>query len=305
MASRQVGKGVGAARKKARSAVRARLEGGREAGRQALARARRSVSGSPDGAPIGHLSLLRSPTVPMPFHVMARQIRVATYNVHRWTGLNGRKAPDSARAASVIAELDADVVALQEVLRPLKGEDPLESLADMLGFHLAFAVTRQHRRGQLGNAVLSRFPIEGLSVLDISHSRIERRGALCAQFAAGESGVRLSVIATHLSLVDRTRHRQVQALLEHPQLVSGAAVLLGDMNAWRRCKASRELDETLERHHNRAWPASFPSPSPVLALDRIYARGASVVDVRAHKSRGARRASDHLPVVAEVALKPI
>ena len=77
------------------------------------------------------------------------------------------------------------------------------------------------------------------------------------------------------------------------------------MNAWRRCKAIRELDETLERHHNRAWPASFPSPSPVLALDRIYARGASVVDVRAHKSRGARRASDHLPVVAEVALKPI
>ena len=80
-------------------------------------------------------------------------------------------------------------------------------------------------------------------------------------------------------------------------------MLLGDMNAWRRCKASRELDETLERHHNRSWPASFPAPRPVLALDRVYARGATVSEVRAHKTPTARRASDHLPIVAQVGLK--
>jgi len=234
---------------------------------------------------------------------MSREIRVATYNVHRWSGLNGRGAPDPARASFVISELDADVIALQEALRPFHGEDPLEMLSDALGLHLAFAVTRHHKRGQLGNAILSRYPIEGLSVLDISHSRIERRGALCAQFAAGAGLESVSVMATHLSLVDRTRRRQVQSLLEHPPLASGAAILLGDMNAWRRCKASRELDETLERHHNRAWPATFPAPRPVLSLDRIYARGASVVDVAAHDTPAARRASDHLPVVARVQLK--
>ena len=234
---------------------------------------------------------------------MDREISVATYNVHRWSGLNGRGAPDPARAAFVISELDADVIARQEVLRPFTGEDPLELLSDALGFHLAFAVTRQHRRGQLGNAILSRFPIEGLSVLDISQSRIERRGALCAQFSGWQERAHVSVIATHLSLVDRTRRRQVQALLEHPQLASGATILLGDMNAWRRCKASRELDETLERHHNRSWPASFPAPRPVLALDRVYARGATVSRVETHESPAARRASDHLPVIARVALK--
>jgi endonuclease/exonuclease/phosphatase family metal-dependent hydrolase len=307
---------------KARAVVRERLADGRrriadgrEAGREAIARARRSVGRRKAPAPppaSPHLSLLRSPALPMPTEAMSREIRVATYNVHRWTGLNGRRAPDPARAAFVISELDADVVALQEVLRPFTGEDPLELLSDALGLHLAFAVTRQHRRGQLGNAILSRFPIEGLSVLDISHSRIERRGALCAQFSAvvepsgdgnGGGSERIAVIATHLSLVDRTRHRQVQSLLEHPQLATGATVLLGDMNAWRRCKASRELDESLEQHHNRAWPATFPSPRPVLALDRVYARGASVVEVEAHDSAAARRASDHLPVVARVALE--
>jgi endonuclease/exonuclease/phosphatase family metal-dependent hydrolase len=234
---------------------------------------------------------------------MPREISVATYNVHRWSGVNGRGTPDAARAAFVISELDADVIALQEVLRPFTGEDPLEMLSDALGLHLAFAVTRQHRLGQLGNAILSRFPISGLSVLDISHSRIERRGALCARFNDKPGGAGVAIVATHLSLVDRTRHRQVQSLLEHPELASGAAVLLGDMNAWRNCKASRELDETLERHHNRAWPASFPAPRPVLALDRIYARGADVIDVRTHESAASKRASDHLPVVARVALK--
>ncbi|HEX9730542.1 MAG TPA: endonuclease, partial [Thermoanaerobaculia bacterium] len=55
-----------------------------------------------------------------------------------------------------------------------------------------------------------------------------------------------------------------------------------------------------ERHHNRAWPATFPATSPLLALDRIYARGVRVIDVRTHQSAAARRGSDHLPVVASI-----
>ncbi|HEX8386671.1 MAG TPA: hypothetical protein VF576_10830, partial [Rubricoccaceae bacterium] len=55
-----------------------------------------------------------------------------------------------------------------------------------------------------------------------------------------------------------------------------------------------------QQHHNAAWPASYPSVRPVLALDRLYARGARVLDIRAHTSAAARRGSDHLPVVATV-----
>ena len=140
-------------------------------------------------------------------------------------------------------------------------------------------------------------------MIDISFSRIERRGALAAH--VGHAGAGLGIVATHLSLVDRTRDRQVQSLLEHPQMNSGPAVLMGDMNAWRRCKGSQQLDRSLNLHHNVAWPPSFPSTRPMLALDRIYARGAAVVDVRNHDSPAARRASDHLPVVAEVALEKV
>ena len=71
-------------------------------------------------------------------------------------------------------------------------------------------------------------------------------------------------------------------------------------NAWRQCKAIRALDEELTSHHNTEWPASFPAASPMLALDRIYTRGVRIVEIAAHASRAARRASDHLPIIARV-----
>ncbi len=239
---------------------------------------------------------------------MSRHITVATYNVHRWTGHNGRSKPDPARAGFVISELGADVIALQEVLRPPgpEADDPLVRLAEALGMHMAFAVTRPHRRGELGNAILSRWPISGVSILDLSFSLVEKRVAVAASFDEMHADVddSLNVVATHLALVDRTRRRQVESLLQHPQLHRGPSLLMGDMNAWRRCEATRSLDRGFELHHNREWPASFPAARPVLALDRIYARGAKVREVRAHATPSARRASDHLPVVAEVELPP-
>ena len=270
--------------------------------------ARESVNG-PRTLPLEpHLCFVMSPRRPITPVIMSSSVRVATYNVHRWQGANGRAKPDVARAGYVISELDADVVALQEVLRPFDAEyagdpsqDPLSLLCEELDLHLAFAVTRRHRRGQLGNAILSRFPITAISVLDISYSRIERRGALAAQ--VGHAGATLGVVATHLSLVDRTRHRQVQSLMEHPALNAGPAVLMGDMNAWRKCKGSKALEEELGLHHNRDWPASFPASRPMLSLDRIYTRSADVVEVRQHDTPAARKASDHLPVVAEVEVK--
>jgi endonuclease/exonuclease/phosphatase family metal-dependent hydrolase len=249
----------------------------------------------PSAAP--HLALVRAPRAAVQ-GPMGRDISVATYNVHRWTGLSGRREPDAARAGLVISELRADVIALQEVLRPYQGEDPLEAIADALGLHVAFASTRDHRQGQLGNAILSRWPLAGVTVLDLSFSRMERRLAMAAQvpFAGGL----LDVVATHLALGDRTRHRQVRSLLDHPRFVSGPTLLMGDLNAWRRCRATRALEDEL--HHNLRWPPSFPSARPVLALDRIYSRGARIVEIRTHGSRAARSASDHLPVVATIEL---
>jgi endonuclease/exonuclease/phosphatase family metal-dependent hydrolase len=247
------------------------------------------------------LGLVRAPLYPSAPSPTGKELIVATYNVHRWTGVgSSNRGPDAERASFVISELGADVLALQEVVRPFAGEDPLVRLADQLRLHVAFVTTRIHRLGELGNAILSRWPITSASLLDLNFSRIERRTAVAAQLST--DGGPLSLVATHLAIVDRTRHRQVRHLLDHPNL-QGPVILLGDMNMWRtNDKATKALEAELPTHSEIDWPASFPAARPVLALDRIYARGAKVLEVRAHQSPAARRASDHLPVVARVSL---
>ena len=247
-----------------------------------------------------YLASVRPPAVPGPVPAFGDWFEVATYNVHRWSGVTGGRRWMPELASDVIVELGSDVIALQECLRPIGAEDPLERIADELQLYLAFVSTRAHRLGELGNAILSRWPMTGVFTLDLSQGRLERRSAIAAQFRGDLRSV--AVVATHLGLIDRTRERQVRSLLSHPQL-QGPTILLGDMNAWRRCAATRRLDrEFTERHHNKSWPPTFPSTRPVLALDRVYARGAQVKQVRTHKSRLARRGSDHLPVIATIEL---
>lgn len=250
-------------------------------------------------AALPYLAAVRAPSLPSA-GALGRDFTIATYNVHRWQGLNGVRTPDPARAGFVISELGADIVALQEVLRPFDEEDPLQQLAESLRLHLAFVTTRVHRRGEIGNAILSRWPITSVFSLDLSFSRVEKRSAVAVQFS-GSAGT-LAVVATHLALVDRTRRRQVESILSHPQL-QGAVLLAGDLNAWRRCEATRALERELVSHQSLVWPRTFPAARPVLALDRIYARGAKLLEVNAHESAAARRASDHLPVIAKVRIQ--
>ncbi|MEM6326946.1 MAG: endonuclease/exonuclease/phosphatase family protein [Bacteroidota bacterium] len=241
--------------------------------------------------------LAASPEAPPP-GLLRRGFQIATYNVHRWAGVRGGRQYAPERVGAVLDEIGADVVALQEVLRPTGGDDPLREIARGLGMHLAFVVTRMHKRGELGNAVLSRWPLAGAEAIDLTFSRIERRAALAVRLSDEETPVR--IVSTHLAIVDRIRTRQVQALLQHPHLGGGPTVLLGDMNAWRKTPASRGLDAYAERHHNARWPASWPSVRPVLALDRVYASGARVTGLHAHETAASRQASDHLPIVGMV-----
>ncbi len=250
--------------------------------------------------PAPYLAELTAPLTAAP-PPLGLRFRVATYNVHRWAGVRGGRKYEPDRVLTVLGELGADVLALQEVLRPTDRPDPLRQAARMLGFHLAFVVTRIHKRGELGNAILSRWPLAGAEAIDLSFGRLERRAALAVRLTNGAASP-ITIASTHLAIVDRTRTRQVEALLNHPHFDGGPAVLLGDMNAWRKTPASRSLDGFAERHANRDWPASYPSPRPVMALDRIYARGAEIADLHAHESADSRQASDHLPVVGTVVL---
>lgn len=225
-------------------------------------------------------------------------LKVATYNVHRWRGRGKNRAMNPEATQAVLKALDADVIALQEALHPFDAPDPAASIAKALGYYMARVVIRAHRHGALCNVILSRWPFKEVFMVDLNFGRLERRSAVVARFSEGDQA--LSVVSTHMALVDRTRRLQVESILDHPRL-QGAVVILGDMNAWRRCRATRELDrEFTERHNNRNWPASFPAKHPLLALDRIYARGVQITQLDAYRGAETDVASDHLPVYAQV-----
>ena len=63
---------------------------------------------------------------------IGKTFRMASYNIHRWAGVRGGKQYEPERAIAVIDEIGADVLALQEVLRPSVGDDPLRALAEHL-----------------------------------------------------------------------------------------------------------------------------------------------------------------------------
>ena len=81
-------------------------------------------------------------------------LTVATYNIHDAIGADGDFAP--ARIAAVIAELNADVIALQEIGSHVAGTDVLAFLRDATSYVAIAGPTRLRSSGEYGNGLLTR-----------------------------------------------------------------------------------------------------------------------------------------------------
>src|SRR4051794_17991091 len=228
-------------------------------------------------------------------------LRLASYNIHIGVGRDGRFHPE--RLAAVLRELDADVIALQEVQLGAGTYDMLTHLEHATGYRrLAGPTLRHPTHGHYGNAVLSRLPIVSHRCLDLSVAGHEPRGALDASIDCGD-GVGLRLLATHLGLRPTERRDQVRRLLREVTVDThrGPTVLLGDLNEWFLW--GRPL-RWLHAHFGRPpAPATFPAGCAVAALDRVWVKPrACLRAIHVHRSPLARLASDHLPVVATLDL---
>jgi endonuclease/exonuclease/phosphatase family metal-dependent hydrolase len=226
----------------------------------------------------------------------ALRFRAATWNVHKAVGSDGRRDPE--RIAEVVAEMAPRVLVLQEVDRrlprkPIFAPDafaplmPAATFGRLLGWH--------------GNAVLVR-DAEATRVCAIGLPGGEPRGALVVDLRLRE-GADLRICALHLGLLRRHRRLQIQrigALLA--TLPPMPLLVAGDLNERSDGPASplSLLDAFLAPEAPRN---TFPAAFPILPLDRLRACGTARVEGTAiHATPLARRASDHLPLLAEVAL---
>ena len=235
------------------------------------------------------------------------ELTVSSYNIHKGVGTDMRRDP--ARTVQVIAELGADIVALQEVdrrfgdrrgvldpdfLRETTGLEPV-ALTDRLG-------ARAH--GWHGNLLLLR-GAEVEEARAVTLPGLEPRGAIIADIRMG--GQPLRIIAAHLGLLHQSRLLQARFLSQEIEGGDGRPTLvMGDFNEWRLgagCSLMPLRRELRAVKRSAATIASFPAQMPVLPLDRIIGcRRAQIEGLRSHDSALARKASDHLPITAELRL---
>jgi endonuclease/exonuclease/phosphatase family metal-dependent hydrolase len=220
---------------------------------------------------------------------------VASYNVHGGVGLDRRFNPQ--RIAAVLAEIDADLVALQEVSSRQPGLDLGAFLGASGGYQLIEGVTFQSPHGPFGNALLTRLPLLEVQRIDLSVARREPRGAIDATLEW--AGQPLRVIATHFGLKQGERFFQARRIVELAGNATQPTLLLGDINEWvPRASSLRCLRQEFGRERE---VLTFPAPMPALALDRLWVHPPTWLhEMRAHASPLARVASDHLPLVAEL-----
>ncbi|HXQ71995.1 MAG TPA: endonuclease/exonuclease/phosphatase family protein [Pyrinomonadaceae bacterium] len=235
--------------------------------------------------------------------------RVATYNIHKCRGLDRRVRPK--RITAVLKEIDADVVALQEVVgmdEATRERNQVRAIAEDLGVDFRIGENRRIRGAAYGNAVLSRLPIVANHNHDLSWRRYEPRGCLEVAVAV-DAQTTLQTFNVHLGTGFFERRYQGHRLLE---VIAGDVnpasprVILGDFNEWTRGLTTR----LLSLHLNSAEPEqrlgrarTYPGVFPILHLDHVYYNSSLKLErIFVHRSGLALAASDHLPIVADFTL---
>jgi endonuclease/exonuclease/phosphatase family metal-dependent hydrolase len=229
------------------------------------------------------------------------RIRLVTWNIHGAIGRDRRH--DIRRILGVLHEVDADVVALQEVAPLGLEQGLLQAVRDDLGMHVVTGRTLTRRNADFGNALLSRHRVAHSVSIDLTVGRFEPRNAIDARIALGDGEIR--VVATHLGLRPSERRWQVKRLLAALESDPiGACIVMGDLNEWYLW--GRPLRWLHAKFAAIRTPATFPARRPMLKLDRIWAHPTSALEsLRAHRSALARVASDHLPLVATYRLPAV
>jgi endonuclease/exonuclease/phosphatase family metal-dependent hydrolase len=229
-------------------------------------------------------------------------IKVASYNIRKSVGTDRSRKPE--RILQILSEINADIVALQEVDRRFGqrvttlSPDLIIDNSDYLPVRFGI---REQSLGWHGNVLLVRKGSEVRNQQRIELPAFEPRGAVMADVVVHGQAIR--VVGMHLGLIGNWRMKQAEAVVAYLEKLEGTmpTVIMGDLNQWAEdggCLAE------FARHHEVLTPGpSFHSRRPMVALDRIIlSRDFSVGATGVLNSALARTGSDHLPVWAELSL---
>jgi len=229
------------------------------------------------------------------------RLTFASYNIHKGVGRDRRR--DADRILTVLHELDADIIALQEADRRFGTREAVlpRQLIEEQHWRIVPCAGRPASMGWHGNAILVRRDIEIVDAQPITLPALEPRGAICASLRFEGHG--FEVVGMHLDLSGLLRRKQIGAVCGHLLPKRAASVVMGDLNEWSPRKGALQAfaDEWTVLNAGK----SFPSGQPLAPLDRIvHSSHWQCEQVSVHHSALAAVASDHLPVKATLSLLP-
>ena len=237
-------------------------------------------------------------------------MRLVTYNIHKGIGGSDRRYRLE-RIVDVLAAIDADLLCLQEVTIDLprtRQHDQATLLSERFApMHAVFQQNVHWQVGGYGNLVLSRWPLQERHRIALQFGQQKPRGAQLLVVDTPHGPLRFT--NWHLGLSEAERHWQVQRLLAHPAFRGTDALptlLCGDSNDWRNTlgKVLLQPRGLLQATTPPRRFRSFPAALPVLSLDKVFHCEQVVIEsAQMVRTRAARQASDHLPLVVEFRLR--
>jgi endonuclease/exonuclease/phosphatase family metal-dependent hydrolase len=216
-------------------------------------------------------------------------LRVLTYNVH---GLKD----DRAALVGLVRELEPDAVIVQEAPRRFRWRHKCAALADDFG-----VVGAAGGLPALGNLLLVSLRLRVHETWCLRYPLTPGRHLRGAAFAdCSVRGARFTLSGSHLATDPVERPAQAARWKQELSRLDGPVIAAGDLNEGPGGGAWRTVADGLITAES---PATFPATLPRLRLDAIFV----TPDVTVEKydvvdTDRARRASDHLPVVADLLL---
>lgn len=238
-------------------------------------------------------------------------LRLATWNVHRGRGEDG--VVDPARTADVLAREVAPEAADALLLQEADEEaDPQRGFLDLAGIEARTGLRSAHAREALrwgedsdgfhGNVVLLADGLEVEEAVALDLPGRNHRGAVVLDLRRRRARFRL--IGIHLSRLQALRVAQMRTIGQHLARRSPRPLIVaGDTNEWRPWGGLAFGSAVVGRALTGPARATFPTPRPLLPLDRVLAADGAIVErTSVLDGPGIRSASDHRPLAARVRL---